>query len=147
MSRPRHRTANTAQPLFHMSNDCWFHSLPSRPSVSRYGDVSAPDRIRTYDTFFRREVLYPLSYWGSVVFYFNRRINKSVITNLNFNDLNALEPPFLRQEHVALPQNVYAFVPTRTAAHLSVLQLSTRRSLPIWPHRRLLTIPTSLTLH
>lgn len=26
--------------------------------------ASAPDRNRTYDTFFRREVLYPLSYWG-----------------------------------------------------------------------------------
>ena len=30
--------------------------------------TSAPDRNRTYDTFFRREVLHPLSYWGNSVY-------------------------------------------------------------------------------
>ena len=29
----------------------------------------APETIRTSDTFFRREVLYPLSYGGNVLYY------------------------------------------------------------------------------
>ena len=38
----------------------------TKPSISLcLGRQSAPDAIRTHDTFFRREVLYPLSYRGN----------------------------------------------------------------------------------
>ena len=38
--------------------------VPARMPV-----LCAPETIRTSDTFFRREVLYPLSYGGNVLYY------------------------------------------------------------------------------
>ncbi len=85
MARSRHGTANTAQPLFHMSDDCWLQTFYLSSWRAGTGRVRAPDRIRTYDTFFRREVLYPLSYWGSVDTYFSRRCKKSGIDEPKVN--------------------------------------------------------------